>query len=389
MGAISNNVADVSVDNAFGTKRYFVTTLSQPSDNPMLVSIIWPEMSAVRGASHLLRIDAFLALKNRSADRCKRDIESMLATAEHCSQRNGSFADLTAFAILNSTTEVIGHVLYQAPEFLDEQFLIELSHRLASIRGGGRLRLNLQSQRDMFEDMLQRMYTDDGSGDGHLTFEGAKLLAELQSQFGRTSALSGRALLPALAMIEAGRRESLKRYDEVMAIVQRNRDLSLWQWSAESENSTQQAIDAISSSRLRYAALPIFVPSLYRAAFLAELANQRRDASLTAIALELYRRKHTEYPASLSELAPRYLPVVPPDRFDGKPLKYRLENGKAVLYSVGADRHDDGGHWPGPSPVPRSCHLVHEWCFPDKVNEALNNKAIVAGDWVLWPPMEE
>jgi hypothetical protein len=63
----------------------------------------------------------------------------------------------------------------------------------------------------------------------------------------------------------------------------------------------------------------------------------------TAIALRLYRKEHGRYPENLSALVPRYLPSVPADPFDGKPLRYRREGTGFRLWSIGPDRKDDGG----------------------------------------------
>lgn len=73
-------------------------------------------------------------------------------------------------------------------------------------------------------------------------------------------------------------------------------------------------------------------------------AEAHRQLLLTAIALERYFLKNGSYPSSLPDLIPAYLPSLPPDWYDGKPLKYRpLSEGSYLLYSVGQDGHDDGG----------------------------------------------
>ncbi len=60
-------------------------------------------------------------------------------------------------------------------------------------------------------------------------------------------------------------------------------------------------------------------------------------------AVERFRLAHGTLPASLNELAPRFLDPIPSDPIDGQPLKYRpLERGY-VVYSVGEDGVDDGG----------------------------------------------
>ncbi len=78
------------------------------------------------------------------------------------------------------------------------------------------------------------------------------------------------------------------------------------------------------------------------------------------MAIELYRAEVGGLPGSLHDLVPHYLSEVPLDPFDpeGGLLRYRIvdepdESGRSyLLYSVGRDGVDNGGHlgddnWPG------------------------------------------
>lgn len=67
------------------------------------------------------------------------------------------------------------------------------------------------------------------------------------------------------------------------------------------------------------------------------------------LAVERYRLARGALPETLRDLVPTYIPDVPSDPFDGKPLRYkRLERGY-VIYSVGPDGNDDGGKEPPPA----------------------------------------
>ncbi|MBU0678356.1 MAG: hypothetical protein KJ626_09580 [Verrucomicrobia bacterium] len=61
----------------------------------------------------------------------------------------------------------------------------------------------------------------------------------------------------------------------------------------------------------------------------------------TACALQTYRREAGEYPTDISLLVPEYLPEIPIDPFDDRPLRYAPHTG--TLYSVGDNLIDDGG----------------------------------------------
>jgi hypothetical protein len=75
--------------------------------------------------------------------------------------------------------------------------------------------------------------------------------------------------------------------------------------------------------------------------FLDTLARLR--CAVTGLAVERYRIQTGQWPQSLANLVPQYLPEVQFDPFDGAALRYRrLEDG-VVIYSVGWDRKDHGG----------------------------------------------
>jgi hypothetical protein len=94
-------------------------------------------------------------------------------------------------------------------------------------------------------------------------------------------------------------------------------------------------------------------------------AQATKDTTLAALAAHRFKQKHGRFPERLDELVPEYLPKVPTDCADGKPLRYRrLETGRFLLYSVGADRIDAGGVelkldvvWP----IPATAQLVSDF----------------------------
>jgi len=63
----------------------------------------------------------------------------------------------------------------------------------------------------------------------------------------------------------------------------------------------------------------------------------------TAVALRLYRWERGHYPERLDELVPKYLPSVPVDPFDGKPLRYKRLGRGFKVWSIGQDMKDEGG----------------------------------------------
>jgi hypothetical protein len=72
-------------------------------------------------------------------------------------------------------------------------------------------------------------------------------------------------------------------------------------------------------------------------------ADAQRDVLKTALAASRYKAKNGAYPEKLDELVTDFLPFVPIDPFDGKPIRFKKTDGKYLVYSVGRDGIDDGG----------------------------------------------
>jgi hypothetical protein len=81
--------------------------------------------------------------------------------------------------------------------------------------------------------------------------------------------------------------------------------------------------------------------------------DQRLPAALGSVAVEKFRLQHAgELPRSLSELVPDFLPALPIDPFDGKPMRYKIRGSSPVakgstggycIYSIGSNGIDDQG----------------------------------------------
>ncbi|HSW44167.1 MAG TPA: hypothetical protein VLM89_01185 [Phycisphaerae bacterium] len=68
------------------------------------------------------------------------------------------------------------------------------------------------------------------------------------------------------------------------------------------------------------------------------------EAAAAMLAIREYHRRHGRYPETLELLVPEFLPRLPVDYADRQTLRYRRTNDSYVLYSVGLNGIDDGGH---------------------------------------------
>jgi hypothetical protein len=101
----------------------------------------------------------------------------------------------------------------------------------------------------------------------------------------------------------------------------------------------------------RYAISSVLLPALWQVPQAGLRGDAQNRAAAAAIACERFRRAEGRLPKSLDELAPKYLAEVPIDPFDGKPLRYVVEDDGFKVYSVGQDRTDDGGRFDEENPA--------------------------------------
>jgi hypothetical protein len=64
---------------------------------------------------------------------------------------------------------------------------------------------------------------------------------------------------------------------------------------------------------------------------------------LVALAAARYQVKYERLPDKLDALVPEFLAIVPPDPFDGKPIKFKQTDRGVEVYSFGSSKVNDGG----------------------------------------------
>ncbi len=87
----------------------------------------------------------------------------------------------------------------------------------------------------------------------------------------------------------------------------------------------------------------LLMPAAGRASARMAVVEATLGTGQLAAALRIYREEKGAYPASLEALR-GILPSIPLDPFTGKPYLYRREGSGFVVYSVGQDGADGGGH---------------------------------------------
>lgn len=89
--------------------------------------------------------------------------------------------------------------------------------------------------------------------------------------------------------------------------------------------------------------LDVVLPALDRAMNSHFLITSAARQAKIGVAITRYRWAHRSSPKELKDLVPAFLPAIPLDPFDQKPMKYRLDGDDVTVYGVREDGVDHGG----------------------------------------------
>jgi hypothetical protein len=188
---------------------------------------------------------------------------------------------------------------------------------------------SVQGERLMGLDSIDWLYTK-GS------------LRDLNPEMSRIEAAAARALW-------AKREDSLALYDRIMNNITEAFDADpakaalAFERIAEEDKKFEDPV-----YKTRFSIAGMLMPAMNRAIQVERSARTLRNAAQTVLAIAVYQSEHDgSAPATLDDLVPNYLPVLPID-WDSpsrEPLRYRRTDAAPgfILYSVGRDGTDDGG----------------------------------------------
>ncbi len=368
-----------------------------PAGSDHTVSV-WP-VAALRAGARLLEWDALVAAEQGDTERAANDVLAVAAIVDHAFEPRWLETDMVATDVADHLFKTVGTILAEHPRLFDDAQLRRTAHRLTVLGGREGLRVSFASERLAVVSALERYFTDDGQGGG---LPRPEILIEHSRGVERRAkyaALTARCLMPALSLVMLDRQDAAALADSILGEYEELTRTPLWQRRGRGVDAKLADRWQSPFPRLRELPLPDVISALDYPATRGEYVQQLRDATLVALALELYHREHGEYPERLEQLTPDLLPTVPPDRYDGKSIKYCLVDGRPLLYSIGVDRDDDGGCLAEPLPAsPYQTRFspnqrARNFQSPGVVERLRGAKlppgrGIADGDWLLWPPVE-
>lgn len=332
------------------------------------IGILLPALGELRAAARVLAADAQLAIAEGDSPRAVDDLLAIGQAAGHAVEGRTLVGQLVEAAMLRLLADQVVLAMERSGDRFAPDDLERLHAGLAEI-DPQRLRLDLSTERMIFEDIVQRTFSDDGRGDG-IFLASTPFLRELDAP----QAWSVLAWFAGpLGYAVPGRAETLALHRRWLDLSAEDAERPSWD-HRRSVGAFEEAYLSQSPRSLRSGGaslLNLLLPAVDQVRF--SLADTRHaiDAARIAVALQIYRSREGSWPATLFELA-RVFPEVPlADPFTELPLAYELAAAGPRVWSTGPDGVDDGGRrfgsprgpvrtaWLGRGPTLRTAVLLH------------------------------
>jgi len=295
-----------------------------------------PEGAGLRHLAFVLDTRIKLMAFDGEDEQLLRDVETLHRFARHFAGRKVLSHQLFGVSVRTMLTGTLRGIL--ARESIPPQTLASLQQQLERFGDEEGDTLDFALERLVWLDGIQRMFTDEGNGQGRIprpvitqrdgAFKAWKLLIDPMTPGQNTSLLS------------LDRRQTTDCTEEFFRLVQVAAAQTPWEFRHE-PNGVKDILDDL----IRQNAYVGLLGTVCRGVIdLPWHARTDLAALVATIAAIRYEMERDECPDSLAQLVDAgLLRHVPQDPYSTGPLTYKRTDGGFLLYSYGSDFDDDGG----------------------------------------------
>ncbi len=347
-----------------------------------LIHVLLPHVQSFRSVAQLLKIDTRLAIEENDPDRAVANILATFGVAKHSAECPILVCGLVALAVSDLGLDQIEEAV-MAPDFLSPDQIESLQQTVSELPL--RDHINFAGERAMMYDILQRVYTDDGDGDGRMTSQGIDIIQQMHAAWGNSAMgvdepvfnVVEKVVGPVSLIAMASRKEMKRRYDELMdeAEVAFNQPIATYEMDID-----QTLTEASQSERFKYYLIDILFPGVESIRHAMEARMARRDAVELALAAYRFKKASGDWPTAANQLVPKYIESLPVDPLTGGPLSMAFDDNRLKIYSFGNNLQDDDGQ---PLTNQRTGEKIRDFRFQSAEQTRLD------GDWILWPQQKQ
>lgn len=308
--------------------------VQRQAKNNFFMGILMPDLGNFRTAVYCTDLQArFMASQGRTEPALQQVID-MYRIGTHLTGPRILIEQLVGIALRAIAVQSGFQILDGAK--IQPDLLKDFQEKLQKLSSEEKFVIDFTTEKFMIFDSIQRMFTDDGKGGGHVY--GTRLLE------------NSACLEPLLGLeLTTEQRESFKRLkrqqtaeltDEMFEYFSRQAHKTPWYLHNEGTDLEKIIEETTKDNPL----VQMLTPNAGRVMEISFRVKVHTDALITTLALLRYKADKGRFPENLNQLVTAgYLKGLPLDPFSDNPLVYKRIGDDFTLYSFGADFDDDGG----------------------------------------------
>jgi len=325
-----------------GSRRpYYWQTYDSKTAQGGMRSVLLPNLSVFRNLVRSLRWRAWLRAEQGRYQDAFDDMKSCYRLGQHLRGDNFFIEQLVGIAIEALSVRTVREIV--AGYEIDSTVLADFQRDFEQIIADENFAISLKAEKLCIYDEIQRCFTSDRIGKGHLYIPRFRKISDMASNYEEAGVepfiLDLVYSVPYL-FGHPNKEETLTSVNELYDYYEK---LSL-KTAAQIHADSDAIDDKLNKLSIDNILIGILTPAIKR---IFEISNRLPvdvGASLTIIAILRYNGDTGRYPQNLSQLVTAgYLKQLPMDSFSDKPLAYRKTEDNFILYSVGPNFTDDGG----------------------------------------------
>jgi len=357
-----NNALELVIE---GSQRpYYWRTYESKMAAGGMMGVLLPNLSEFRGLAYALRLRACLRAEQGRFQDAFDVIKSFYRFGQHIRGDKTFIEQLVGIAIealaVRNIRDIAGG--YE----IDSTILADFQRDFEQIIADENFTISLKAERLRMYDEIQRCFTSDSFGKGHLYIPRFRKISDMASNYEEAGVEPFILDLVYSMQFLFGHPNKEETLTSVNELYDYYEQLSL-KTAAQIHTDSDAIDDKLNKLSSDNILIGILTPAVRR---IIEIGNRLPidvGAALTIIAILRYNGDTGRYPQNLNQLVTDgYLKQLPIDSFADKPLSYRKTEDNFILYSVGPNFTDEGG--------------VYSRDSKGRIKNWLDN-----GDTVFWP----
>jgi hypothetical protein len=298
------------------------------------IDALLPHLGYLRKLAMLFELRALAALSNGQSDRAAEDLQTIFCLADSIKTEPFIISQLVRVGMLQCGVQVVWEGL--AAHQWSENQLTALQNELQKIDLLQGFNLALKSEHtfgtELFENLISRRWL----------LVGGDSLGVVPRDTKKPLPLITVGSLYPRCIFYQNQLSISRNFDE---FIFKTIDATGHRVFPQKARDETEHLKSLSNFNPYTILLKVMLPPVVSLETRFANAQTVVDEAAIACALERYRLAHGQYPDALDALTPQFIASLPHDVITGEPLKYRLTgDGQFILYSVGWNETDDGGH---------------------------------------------